>query len=159
MADWHYAMLLIAPLMLHWRGSWTKRLSTRRLRIWAVMLAASLAAYAVPSLVLGAVPPLAVMVGYMAIDLTAGVAVTYPRPANCAQRTIGALFAGMLCFDIGFFSVSDGSNIQQFVDALEGLGWVQWACLFSWGIWNVGKAVVGSRWSGRPAVSGRRVAR
>jgi hypothetical protein len=150
------AMLLIAPLVIDWRN-W--RTVTRRGRTWAVMMATGMAAFALPPLQIHGQPPFWVASAYVAIDLFAGLAVLRPKPAGCAQRMIGALFACMAIFDIVFFISSNGLNVPYYVDALRAAGWVQFVCLFLWGGWNVGKAYLGDAGDYRAARPDRGIAR
>ncbi|MGL5734553.1 MAG: hypothetical protein ACRCYS_06775 [Beijerinckiaceae bacterium] len=158
MTDWKLAMLLILPLMLHWRLDW-RMLATRRVRTWATMFGASIAALIVPALPASGPIPLYIIGAYMAIDLLSGVVVLALKPVGCAQRAIGWLFAFMILFHIGFGIMSNGGNTGAYISALSTFGWVQWACLFSWGAYDVGKAALGWLGFDRPAVPYRKAAR
>jgi hypothetical protein len=153
---WFAAMLLLIPLVIDWRD-W--RTVTRRARTWAVLFGAGMAAYLLPALQIQGQPPFWVAAAYVAIDIAAGIAVLRPKPAGCAQRTIGALFACMAVFDIVFFISSNGLNVPYYVDALRAAGWVQFVCLFLWGGWNVGKAYLGDAGDYRAAGADRGIAR
>lgn len=127
-------MLLTLPLMA----------AGPKLRVWLAMLGASIAALLLPALPIGAPPPIGTIAAYIAIDFIAAC-IVLKSPAGWVQRAIGGLFAGMLFFHIGFFVASDGSNVVAYVDKLTAIGWVQWACLFAWGLFDAGKAVVSQR--------------
>lgn len=88
-------------------------------RTWAVMFAASMATFVIHS-----------PVGFMAIDALAAAFVMV-RPAGLPQRLIGALFVGMLMFDLGFY-VSTKADPALFYSILTGIGWLQWAILAAW---------------------------
>lgn len=102
-------MLLIAPIMRQ----------KPMLRTWAAMFGASIAALYSPSLA-----------GYMVIDGIAA-AIIMSRPAGLPQRAIGALFALMMVFDLGFY-LSPQQGWDLFVAASTAIGWVQWAILGVW---------------------------
>lgn len=68
---------------------------------------------------------------YLAIDLIAG-AIVLARPAGLEQRLIGALFAGMAIFDIGYI-LGGQKDPDLYVQFMNILGWVQFAILAIWG--------------------------
>jgi hypothetical protein len=109
MTEWKWAMLAIIPFL---RGR-------EMVRTWAVMFTASMATFVIHT-----------PVGYMAIDAVAA-ALVMVRPAGLPQRLIGALFVGMLMFDLGFY-LSPGADQVLFNGILTGIGWLQWAILGAW---------------------------
>lgn len=121
-----------------------------KLRVWLAMFGASLAALLVPPLPIGAPAPASTIAAYMAMDFIAAC-IVLREPASAAQRVIGALFAGMLCYHIGFFITNDGSNVVAYTDTLSAIGWAQWACLLLWGAYDAGKAIVSRRGHSRLA--------
>ena len=123
MAVWHYAMLGILPFM----GG------KNRLRTWLVLMGASLVANLLPIM---AVP------WYVPLDAVAG-AIVMRHPAGCAQRAIGALFALMVIYSVGFILADNPAGADTYLDAQTLMGWVQFGCLLAWGLTNVGKALVG----------------
>ena len=157
-------MLLLAPLVLDWRGGWRnvwriRYISTRRAWVWCIMWATVALAYAMPALPVGVKPPFLTGVAYITADLVAAYLIFRKKPSGCAQKTIGVLFGFMASFSIGFFVSSDGSNIEFYRDTLGWLGWGQVACLFAWGAHNVGKTAVIDAWRDRLAHYRARAAR
>lgn len=99
-----------------------------------------------------------VEVVWAVIDAIAGLIVLWP-PKGEAQRAIGLLFVGMLLVDLGFFvsgwlqpGPRDYFGVAHFQSFL---GWIQWACLFSWGVGDALEGVVRRAWSDRDQVSYR----
>lgn len=126
MTEWKLAMLATAPFM-------TKR---PMLRTWLALMGASLAAQFVG--------PMAVT-AYIVIDGIAGL-VTISRPAGLAQKTIGALFALMVLFHIGYLWGAHPGSSHIYWQANVTIGWAQWLCLAAWGLWDAGKAVILRHW-------------
>lgn len=102
-------MLVIAPFM---RGS-------QMLRTWVAMFGASVAAWVVQD-----------VVAYIAIDAICA-AIIMARPSGLPQKAIGALFALMVMFDLGFF-LSPSADWGLFAGALTAVGWAQWCILLGW---------------------------
>lgn len=113
MSDWKVAMLCLIPLM--WGQAKT--------RTWAALFISSLAAMFAPFLS-----------AFVVIDLVAA-GVVLRRPAGLAQRTIGALFVGMILFEIGFL-FSAGNQVDLLRYGLQCLGWAQWTVLATWGAYD-----------------------
>lgn len=108
-----------------------------KLRTWLALMGASLAAMAFPPLSVGA---------YIAIDGVAGI-IVLAKPAGPVQKLIGELFMLMVCFHLGFalssaFWPVDGAD-QFYYQANAATGWLQFAILLGWGLWDAGKALVG----------------
>lgn len=127
MTDWQIAMFSIAPLLLasgvgavsYWRAIEPKA------RCWAVMLAASLATYALDP-VTGAVP----FMVYASIDFLACVAVS-ARRYYLPQRAIAGGFLAMLLLDVtAYASGHDGTGWFQTASLI--LGYAMWAILLLW---------------------------
>lgn len=117
MTSWQIAMVCILPLM------WG---SMPYARTWAAMAGAALMGHLVPHI--GA---------WMAIDLIAGTIVLM-HPKSLPQRAIGALFAGMVLFTVGF--IAGGQNAPaQYANALSWMGWAQFAIL----LWGRGNDILG----------------
>lgn len=114
--DWKFAMLCLLPLM--WEQ--VRLRDNRKIRTWAAMMGASVAAAFSPSVVF-----------FTVIDILAA-AIVLKRPACTAQRMIGLLFVGMIFFELGFL-ISEGHQQTVLVAALSGLGWMQFAILAAWG--------------------------
>ena len=108
--DWKVAMLLLVPFIRGHQKVWA----------WAVLMGASLSTYVVTG-----------AVGYMAIDIVAAALILATKPSNLPQRLIGALFVGMLMFDLGFY-LSPQANPEILRFNLVALGWLQWAVLAAW---------------------------
>ena len=119
---WHWAMLAVFPLMLH----------RVRLRIWLIVAGASLAAALLPVMAVG---------WYIMVDFTAG-ALILRKPVGCAQRAVGALFAMMLLYSVGYILASNNAGADLYLTAQDFLGWLQWGCLLAWGAHDVGEAAV-----------------
>lgn len=127
MSEWKLAMLLALPFMQ--RGA--------KLRTWFALMGASLAAMAFPPLTVGA---------YIAIDIAAG-AIVLARPAGEVQRLIGRCFVLMVGFHLGFalnlaLGPVEGADLFYY-QANTATGWLQFAILLGWGLWDAGKALVG----------------
>lgn len=110
MTEWKVAMVLLLPFIRGYQKTWA----------WLVLIGASLSTYVVTS-----------TVGYMAIDAIAAALIMATKPSNLPQRLIGALFAGMLMFDLGFY-LSPQASPEFFRFNLVVLGWLQWAVLGAW---------------------------
>lgn len=84
-------------------------------------------------------------VAWAIIDGLAAATVVWP-PKGEAQRAIVLLFISMMMVSLGFFVAGwmqpgprDYSGIAWF-DSL--MGWIQWACLLSWGVGDALESVV-----------------
>lgn len=73
---------------------------------------------------------------WLAIDLLAGVVVLM-HPKSLPQRAIGALFAGMALFTIGFI-IGGQAAPGPYTQALGVVGWVQFSILLLWSLYDVG---------------------
>lgn len=113
-------MLCLLPLMLEW----ARMKDGRKLRTWAAMMGASLAAMFAPF-----------VTAFVVIDIIAA-AVVLKRPASCAQRMIGLLFVGMVFFELGYL-ISPRNQHGLLMFGLQGLGWMQFAILAAWGCHDV----------------------
>lgn len=121
MQPWHWAMLALLPLLL----------GPHRLRTWAALMGASVAAHLLPAMSVE---------WYIAIDAVAGT-VVMRHPVGCAQRAIGALFALMVLYSVGFMVADNPAGASVYLDAHTITGWVQWGCLAAWGLHDGGKAL------------------
>lgn len=124
---WFIAMAALLPLM---KGR-------ARFRTWTALIAASCAAWIFPTIA-----------AHIAIDILAG-AVVLKRPKGLAQKIIGFLFVAMILFSTGYI-LSDQANPLTLQTAMIVMGWMQWAVLLSWGIYDVAR---NSRSRTRPAGS------
>ena len=97
-------------------------------RTWLALFGASL--LAIPLAQFG-------IFGWAAIDAVAAAAVM-KRPRGEAQRAIGLLFVAMLFAHLGFYIATrmqpGPRDYTAYVHFNSLLGWLQWACLLSWGI-------------------------
>lgn len=109
MTEWKFAMLMLAPFM---RGH-------QMMRTWAAVMGASVATFFVHD-----------PIGFVAIDAIAA-ALVMARPNGLPQKAIGALFALMVMFDLGFY-LSPSADWALFSSVLTGIGWVQWLILAGW---------------------------
>lgn len=123
LTPWKIAMLAIVGLML----------SRQKARTWLALMAASLLSWCF------ALRPEA----YIVLDLVSG-ALVLTRPAGPAQRLIGLLFAGMVIVDIGYWVSPQLDGGALYYQALQLIGWAQWAILAAWGLYDV-REVVGRR--------------
>lgn len=119
MTDWKMAMFALIPLMS----------GRQKLRTWAAVLMSSILAMLVSG-------PEA----YIVIDLICGLAVL-TKPAGAAQRAIGLLFAGMLIVDVGYAVSPQLDGGMLYYRVLSALGWLQWAILAAWGLYDVRQAI------------------
>lgn len=133
---WFQAMFCIAPLLLissfdgaGWRVWW--RVTEPKLRAWAAMLFASLAAYAMHP-VEGQMPFLA----YACIDFLAGMAVL-SSPSGLYSRLIGGLFFVMLLLEgvFGYLKHPGGGEYKMTMDIL---GFLMVGILVWWGAHDAG---------------------
>ncbi len=143
MTDWQIAMFSIAPLVLasgvggasFWRAVEPKA------RCWAVMLAASLATFALDPIT-GAVPFLV----YACIDFLACIAVS-ARRYYLPQRAIAGGFLAMLLLDIvAYASGHDGTGWFQTASLI--LGYAMWAILLLWSARDAGRGLGDYLWGG-----------
>lgn len=111
--DWKVAMVLLVPLM------WCPA----KVRTWGALFGASLVAAFMPFLS-----------AFVVIDLVAA-SVILRRPAGMSQRAIGALFIGMILFEIGFL-ISEGNQQSLMLSGLRAMGWAQWFILATWGSYD-----------------------
>jgi len=121
MQPWHWAMLALLPFM----GD------SHRLRTWAALMGASVAPHLLPVMSVE---------WYVVIDAVAGTLVLR-RPTGCAQRAIGALFALMVVYSVGYMLADNPAGASVYLDAHTITGWAQWGCLAGWGLYNGGKAL------------------
>lgn len=136
MSNWQTAMLCILPLLLASgigvsgvRAWW--RVTEPKLRCWAVVLLASLAARSVTPAI-GETP----FQAYLFIDLLAGIAVAV-RPFSGPQRVLCLLFLAMVLADI-----LGGTGFQNlFQSASLILGYAMWAVLLIWGMRDAGRGL------------------
>lgn len=125
MSEWKVAMLFALPFM--GRGA--------KLRTWIALMGASAAALLFPPMAVSA---------YIAIDTIAGV-IVLAKPAGEVQRAIGRVFILMVLFHLGyltsqaFFGEVPGAA-SFYHNANVAAGWVQFAFLLGWGLWDAGLA-------------------
>ena len=158
MTLWQVAMICLLPLLASASPVKVWRVPLpygAKLRAWAALIGAGIAAR-----LIGYPDGVPVEVVWTMVDLTAAVIVLWPPKSHAyrheSQRAIGLLFAAMALTNIGFFIAGqmqpvsrDYTGIVQF-EAL--LGWLQWACLLSWGIGDAVERAFRRAWrdSGRP---------
>ena len=121
----------------------------QKARTWAALMGAGMVAGLFPY---NAIPAFAV------IDFAAGV-IVLKRPQGEAQRAIGLLFIGMLFVHVGFFlacwlqpGAKDWTSYAEFNRLL---GWLQFACLASWGAADAVGGIVRSAWGGGDQIHAR----
>lgn len=134
MSDWKAAMICLLPLLA--AGS-PVRLSGfpvpygPKLRTWLVLFGAA---------VVGMVVQPENIPAFAAIDAVAGWLVL-AHPRGDAQRAIGLLFVSMLFIHIGFFIACwlqpGAHDFVGYATFNRLLGWLQLACLASWGAGDV----------------------
>ena len=152
MSDWKIAMVVLLPLLAV--GSpvrlWGVHIpSGRKGWTWLVLFSSALAAMLSPA---DSVWP------YAVIDALAGYFVLR-RPRGEAQRAIGTIFIMMLFLHLGFYlacRLQPGPHdYLGYVMANRLLGWLQWACLASWGVGDALVRLVVHRRAGGSLVAGR----
>lgn len=126
MTVWHIAMLLLLPLM----NSWTKG------RTWLALMGAGVVPWLLPPMDIPA---------YIVIDAVAG-AIVLRRPAGFAQRAVGACFALLVMFHVGFLVSHTPGNEHAYYQSNTVTGWGQFTLLTAWGVADVGKAVLHWCW-------------
>lgn len=115
-------MLLILPLM---------RLGPK-LRTWGALTGAAVAAMLLPPVSVAA---------YIIIDSITG-AIVLRHPSGWVQKLIGALFATMVMFHIGYLYAGNPGAAENYVWWNTAIGWVQWAALAAWGAYDAARYVV-----------------
>ena len=128
---WPIAMVCILPLLAI--GS-RKRLFGvgipwgSRARTWLILAGAALSAFLLA--------PFGIF-AFAAIDAISG-ALVLKRPRGEAQKAIGLLFVAMLFTHLGFYfaiRLQPGPpDYSMYTTFNQALGWLQWSCLFSWGV-------------------------
>ncbi|MGL5734045.1 MAG: hypothetical protein ACRCYS_04185 [Beijerinckiaceae bacterium] len=128
MSEWKIAMLAALPLMT----------AGPKLRTWLALMGAAAAATIVPTMTLGPNVDSVVIGWYISIDALAGW-VVLRHPAGWVQKFIGAAFALMVSFHVGFLIADRPAATLDYLHWLAWAGWVQWAALAGWGVHDVGK--------------------
>lgn len=108
------ALLILAPLII------AKPIETRKLRVWAVMMLASLATF------ISGHP-----VWFLAID-GVSAAVVLQKPRGAVQRLIGGIFLLMVFMNGGFYCaelLGGLPSYESYTDTMRHWGWAQWAIL------------------------------
>lgn len=128
---WPIAMVCILPLLAigsHKRPFGVSIPWGSRGRTWLILAGAAFAAYVFA--------PLGIF-AFAAID-GLSAALVLKRPRGEAQKAIGLLFVAMLFTHLGFYiaiRLQPGPpDYSMYTDFNQALGWLQWSCLFSWGI-------------------------
>ena len=144
MSDWKVAMVCLLPVLAMgspWRLFGFPVPSGRKLRTWAALFGAAVAAMFVPGLHIGPLVDglptyLNELPAYALIDTVAGMAVLN-NPRGQTQRAIGTLFICMLASHITFFVACwlqpGAHNFQGYVELNRLFGWLQWSLLALWG--------------------------
>jgi len=130
LSDWKTAMLMALPLMA----------VGPKLRTWLALMGAGVAALMVPAMALGDVVDSPVVGCYIIIDALAGYLVIR-HPAGWVQKFIGAVFALMVSFHVGFLIADRPAATLSYLHWLSWAGWAQWAALAGWGLYDTGKAI------------------
>lgn len=139
---WHEAMLAMLLLFLVHRrnmGRWP----LHRIRTWAALFGASLAAWLVT-------PPFGVtpFFTYAVICLIAAWVVSV-KPAGIPQRAIAIIFGGMAAVHVGLFFTGQPNGGAAYIEVMQIAGWAQLAILLFWGFKNVGFGPLARRFSDR----------
>lgn len=130
--NWFAAMLCLLPLLAS--GSPVTLFKVRlpwgaKGRTWAAVFGSSVAAWVIRA----DNPALA----YAVIDALTGY-IVLRQPLGEMQRAIGLLSIGMFAVDIGFASACwlqpGPHDLGGYVSFNSLIGWLQWACLVSWGV-------------------------
>lgn len=111
---WFITLVAILPLL------WT---SEAKMRSWAGLGFAALMGQLLPPLSAG---------GYIFVDGLAAWMILR-SPAGVAQRTIGALFALMVLYHVGWIAGGRG-NHETYLGSQYAVGWIQLVCLGTWGV-------------------------
>lgn len=120
MQQWHWAMLLIIPLMWR-RDQW---------RTWAALMGASSMSFVAGGATWA----------NLAIDIVAG-SLVLARPAGVEQRAIGLIFSAMAIMDLGYSLSAQLDGGLRYWWWQSALGWVQWCILAAWGAHGLGTAL------------------
>ncbi len=115
-------MLLILPFM-----GWGPKLRT-----WAALMGTAVAAMLLPPVAVAA---------YIIVDSIAG-AIVLRHPSGWVQKLIGALFATMVMFHIGYLYAGNPAAAENYIWWNMAIGWVQWGALASWGAYDAGRYAV-----------------
>ena len=111
-----------------------------KLRTWLALMGAGIVAVMVPAMTLGAVVDSPVVGCYIIIDALAGY-IVIRHPAGWVQKFIGAVFALMVSFHVGFLIADRPAATLSYLQWLSWAGWAQWAALAGWGLYDTGKAI------------------
>lgn len=141
MTDWKVLMLLTLPVLLagSWRGQFRGLIWSPKIRTWSAMMGSSLAAWGLWSVEIYSVAMFAVL------NCLAATIVLAP-PKSFWQSCIGAIFAAMALFCVGFLwgtgvpiqeNVSPSPQQNMLFGTLNALGFLQWAFLIVWGGYGV----------------------
>ncbi|MCR4297254.1 MAG: hypothetical protein NUV75_00665 [Gallionella sp.] len=129
MTDWKLAMIVVLPFLS----------GEGKLRAWAALLGASLAAMVLHE-----------PFEWFIIDAIAAAIVMRPL-AKVPQKAIGICFIGMMFYSLGFIIGGEGDPYLYRM-VLTGIGWIQWAILAGWVGHDIFEPFV-SRWrAGRDKV-------
>jgi hypothetical protein len=128
---WFAAMGGILPFVLVGRP---------KARTWAALFGAACAAWIVPAMAMGDAVDSAAIGRYIVIDAIAG-SIVLARPAGWVQKFIGAVFALMVSFHVGFLIADKPVATLDYLHWLSLAGWLQWAALAVWGLYDTGKAI------------------
>lgn len=134
---WFVAMIFAIPLL------WFSGARGPKLRTWGAMFSASAVAWL---LWLAGVPVPAPGV-YLGIDLLAG-AIVLKTPRGLPQRAIGLMFVGLALYDVGFI-LSKQNSTALYMWSLAAIGWLQFACLWGWGLYDTIRLTSGGPWIDR----------
>ena len=141
MSDWQIAMVCLLPLLA--AGSpiavfGVKLPWGKKARTWLILFGAGLTGHMLAA---------GNLWGFALIDAVAA-ALILQRPRGETQRAIGLLFVAMLFVHIGFYvacRMQPGPHdLAGYANFNRLLGWLQWACLASWGVRNAVVRFVGA---------------
>ena len=154
---WFAAMVALLPFMAVGGGKRAYGIPLPwgpRARTWAALFGASLAAWLTPHMVASPVVDTGCIARFIVIDAIAG-GIVLAHPAGWVQKFVGAVFALMVSFHIGFLWADNPSQIDSYTGWQAGAGWAQFAALASWGLYDFGKAVAHWLWPLRYPLSAR----
>lgn len=111
-----------------------------KLRTWLALMGAGIVAVMVPAMTLGVAVDSKVIGCYIIIDALAGW-IVIRHPAGWVQKFIGAVFALMVSFHVGFLIADRPAATLSYLHWLSWAGWWQWSALAAWGLYDAGKAI------------------
>jgi len=128
MQDWHWAMILLTPVMF-------SRITRQWHRTWFALMWASIAANIDPES----------LWANLAIDIIAG-GIVMVRPAGDAQKAVAFCLGAMAIIDMGAALANPTYPGRVWYWHMQNtFGWLEWAVLAAWGAHGLGLGQAATR--------------